>query len=695
MALAIDASSPAGVPGPFATQTTASFTPPNGSLLVVCWAGNSLQSTPANTPTITDNLGTHLTYTLSDWVKYGDAVPTATIAGQAAIWTATGTGVAMTISVQNMVSAASDSALKVLVFTDTGTPTLGAHGKANSISALTTAQNYTAAATGGWGVLQWVDWDAKGAPLAGTGCTGEYLDTLPGQISFGTVRRTTADDTVGVTNTLNITTGGSATSTNASWCYLEVLPNAGGGGTSVALAGSQSNPLHPGKGPGRFSGRRLQKPSNTLPLQASAVIPFVPVGNTRRNTQQILPVRRIRSLAVPGGQITPSYVARRNTRFTVPVRRGRAVTPMTAQVIVPPAYVPGVIRRDTQLTLYVRRGRAANPVPAQVVVPPAYVPGKQLRRTQLIALRRTTNRVGHIPGHALTPPAGANARRDTQLVTYQRRGRVMAPPLAEVVTPVSTRRPRSAWWAPRRGRAITPTPTQAAAPPPTYVLTASRQPGKAKILWQRRGHVTDVVIAQVAAPPPTYVLTPARPPGRRWAALRRGRASWVVPTQTAAPAPSWVPGMARRQVRLLMLRRPARTGHTPGHGTGPIAPMGGATRRDTQLVLYVRRRPVSQPIPAQQAAPVGKFLANLVKRARLWLLPRRKQAVTVVQGGLSAPPGSAQFRSADRGTSMALGDSGIRFTSASGGTGEVAFVDGSGAVEFKDGDTGTEMRSGS
>lgn len=224
MALAIDGSSPAIATNAGTAVTSASFTPPSGSLLLIGWSGNSAQAA-ASAPSITDNLGVHLTYTQTDWSQYGDN-PAA--AGQAAFWWAVvGTSAAMTVTVTNGVSApnGSGNAVKVWVITgaDTVTP-IGAHGKSGSTSAASIAQSYTAQATSGWGFIADCDWDVVGAQTAGTGCTVDGSAAVGTSIEYCFARRTTADDVNGNSNTLNVTLP--ATSTNLRWVYAEILPAA-------------------------------------------------------------------------------------------------------------------------------------------------------------------------------------------------------------------------------------------------------------------------------------------------------------------------------------------------------------------------------------------------------------------------------------------------------------------------------------
>lgn len=243
MALAIDASSPAVATQATvgtATVTTASFTPPAGSVLVIAWAGNNNGGATATTPGITDNLGSHLTYTLSDWVSHSD---NASLNAQAAIWTApVVTSAAMTVTVTNNGSVAVEAALKIWVLTGENAVPAGAHGKSLAVASTSAiAQSYTAQATSGWGFLAVCDWNATGSETAGTGCTVDATGSVgAGQISYAMGRRTTADDSNGSSNSLNTTLA--AASTNLGWAYVEIVPAAS---AAVADPGYQYPALPP------------------------------------------------------------------------------------------------------------------------------------------------------------------------------------------------------------------------------------------------------------------------------------------------------------------------------------------------------------------------------------------------------------------------------------------------------------------
>ncbi len=220
MALAIDGSTPAVFTSTSGTATSASFNPPAGSILLVFFSGNSNSGANPSAPTITDNLGAHLTYTRHVWRSRADGSPV--VNGHAAVWTASvTTGGSMTVSVTQAIS---ELACTVIVLTGQHSSTpVGAIGGAGSASASSISQSYTAQATGGWGFIGVCDWDALGSMSIGGSCTMIGTgDVGSGQISYGFGRRTSADDSNGASNSLNINPNG--TSTNLQWVWLEILP---------------------------------------------------------------------------------------------------------------------------------------------------------------------------------------------------------------------------------------------------------------------------------------------------------------------------------------------------------------------------------------------------------------------------------------------------------------------------------------
>jgi hypothetical protein len=231
VALAIDASSPALATAPTATTpetaTTASFTPPASSLLVVLISSDSNSATVNPSYTVTDNLGVHLTYTQRVFAASTD---TPAAGGGAAIYTApVVTSAAMTVSVTTTsAGGGADTAAQVQVLTGGGTtPTVGANGKANiTTSGTAVSCSYTGTGAGSWGFSAVSDWNATGTMTAGTGCTMiGTAGTFTGLISYGFPRRTSADGTVGGTITLAATLA--AVSTAKHIAALEILDPGG------------------------------------------------------------------------------------------------------------------------------------------------------------------------------------------------------------------------------------------------------------------------------------------------------------------------------------------------------------------------------------------------------------------------------------------------------------------------------------
>lgn len=245
--LLLDASSPAIVyVGPSSTVTTASFTPPANSLLVVCAALNSgAGNSGIAVPTITDNLGAHLTYSLIQHCRNPDAGGED---GQAAMWSAPDVaGGALTVSITNN-DAATGQAIKVWVFTDDsgGLPTIGANKEnGRGVAGTAVADTVTATVNNSRGVIAYNDWDATTAPTAGTGCTltggGAQQQTA---ITYAFALRTTADGVNAATIGMNLTT---ASTSNARWVIAEVKPAVGA--AAPPADGAPAIDWWPGDGP--------------------------------------------------------------------------------------------------------------------------------------------------------------------------------------------------------------------------------------------------------------------------------------------------------------------------------------------------------------------------------------------------------------------------------------------------------------
>lgn len=226
MALALDASTPAAVHSAVnvTTATTASFTPPAGSILVVFWAGDDDTGvSQPGAPSITDSLGSHLTYTQTDWSRAADTSNVGN--GQAAIWWApVATSAAMTVTVTNgntNPTSGNDAHLRVAVITGalTSAP-IGAHGKSGGTTQTGTA-TYSSTADNSWAWIAFADWNASAShPTLQSGCTEDSWTTLSGQ-STGWVARGTS--TTGASGT-SVTVGASAPTVEGRYAYVEILP---------------------------------------------------------------------------------------------------------------------------------------------------------------------------------------------------------------------------------------------------------------------------------------------------------------------------------------------------------------------------------------------------------------------------------------------------------------------------------------
>lgn len=229
MALAIDASTPAArfqtVSGT-AAATTVSFTPPAGSVIVLCCMGNDDTTVPT-APTITDSLGTHLTYTLVGFARKGTAGSTSD--GWAAIFTApVVTSAAMTItSTSSAISGFREQLVAPIVITGQGATPVGTHSVGSTVTLTTFTQSVLATVAGSLAIAAWLDWDAATTTItAGTGCTVQASGSASGLINAVVVRRTANDGVAGSSKTLAL----SAPSSNAqNWVYVEIVPPAAAG----------------------------------------------------------------------------------------------------------------------------------------------------------------------------------------------------------------------------------------------------------------------------------------------------------------------------------------------------------------------------------------------------------------------------------------------------------------------------------
>lgn len=479
MALTIDASTPAIVaitPGPGAT--TASFTPPAGSLITIAYSGDTVGGHTPAVPTITDNLGVHLTYTALDFKSRASG---ALADGQAASWRAVvGSSAAMTITVTNQDSASTEGALEVKVWTgqDAVTP-IGAHGSGGAVSAAAIAQSYTATANGSWGVIGVTDWDVKGVETAGTGCTRDGSANIGTAITYGFFRRTSADGVSGVSNTLNVTLPG--TSTNLSWVWFEVIP-----ATTTATYPPARLERR------RFGFPRVVRARSSTPVRAQVNPPFPFTQVTQPRRERGMPPRRVHAVTPVPPQFNPPFPYRAMTQ----ARRLRG--------------------------LLSRRPEIATVVPPQVVVTAApYVIANVRVRIRALLLRRRTPAVppavvGLVPQTFRRPVRPMLVRHVHTFLAPQPQATPPSPPI--VLAP-----PR------RRVRAYLVRRSHAAIPPVPQVAPTLFERMRTQLPRRPRPRAAQVVPAQIILIAPTYAPQAVHAKARQWALRRRrtGVDAWL------------------------------------------------------------------------------------------------------------------------------------------------------------------------
>lgn len=203
MALAIDGSTPAKATAPTLTAaTTASFTPPNGALLVALVNYNAHTLT-ADNRTVS---GGGLTWTLQGR-KSRDSGSTggAGTDGGVEIWTAISAGASMTVtSSAGTATTESQQMLKVLVFTGNEASPGGAVAAASNSSGLPSASVTTTRANS-WVIADSTDWTQSGAGTAGTNQTIIDENDVATQYTGHVWRQNSTTPASGTSVTCNLT----------------------------------------------------------------------------------------------------------------------------------------------------------------------------------------------------------------------------------------------------------------------------------------------------------------------------------------------------------------------------------------------------------------------------------------------------------------------------------------------------------
>ncbi len=221
-ALAIDASTPASVEvvsTGLTTLTTASFTPPAGSVLYIMVGIDSSGSDPNKITSITDNLGAHLSYTL---VKKkgielgGDSLSylyTAVIVNSQA----------MTVSVTEQDEPNSSmSYMKVLVVTGANTSSpVGVSGGGRGATGVVSG-TYISTVNNSWGWLIYSDWNDQAIPTPGANQTLYDSYFVNFNDTYAIIQQNSTTASAGTSVTMNTTAPVAGAQT--AYVYFEMKP---------------------------------------------------------------------------------------------------------------------------------------------------------------------------------------------------------------------------------------------------------------------------------------------------------------------------------------------------------------------------------------------------------------------------------------------------------------------------------------
>jgi hypothetical protein len=224
VALAIDASTPAKATGTGTAVTTASFTPPNGSLVVLEFGSNNTSAGADTSISSVTNTGTAITWTrrVRKNTNVGSTGGAGT-AGGSEIWTGVGNGGAITVTANGVGSGVGfEKMLKAMVFTGADTTTFNVTA-ASSTTLLPTVALASCLA-GSYVLAMSSDWAQKGLGTAGTAQTIVDESDVSGQITLHAWRTTAVLGGAG-SQTMNLT---AVTGQNWNLCVLEVRDSGGG-----------------------------------------------------------------------------------------------------------------------------------------------------------------------------------------------------------------------------------------------------------------------------------------------------------------------------------------------------------------------------------------------------------------------------------------------------------------------------------
>ena len=225
--ITIDPSTPAAVKGSTQTLTTASFTPPVGSVIYILIGANSNSGGPNAISSVSDNLSTHLTYTKE--LEYGTENAADSLAY---LYTApVTTSQPMKITVTQSNSGVNLILVKTLVVTGVNpSAPIAAHGGGRGVTG-TVSDSYTSTSAGSLGWLIYSDWVGTTLPTVSSNEAVNISYSVSGDDSYSFIQQKSPSANVGTVVTLNTTAPTSGA--QISHLYFEMNPAGGGGGGYV------------------------------------------------------------------------------------------------------------------------------------------------------------------------------------------------------------------------------------------------------------------------------------------------------------------------------------------------------------------------------------------------------------------------------------------------------------------------------
>ena len=232
--LSLDRSTPASVKKTGTTLTTATFTPPAGSVLAISAQTNGYGSNDAKSIAVSDNLTAHLAY------NQVQAKGNTTNDVYAKLyWAAVTSSQPMTVTAT--IGGSSDySMLSVLVFTGANTAApIGASGGGRGATGII-SDSYRSTADNSWGWLSYGDWAQRGVPAVPAAESVYDSYNVSGEDTYALIRQNNTTATAGTQVAMSTTSPTSGAQTTH--IYFEVVPAAPQGPSAPVISSFTASP---------------------------------------------------------------------------------------------------------------------------------------------------------------------------------------------------------------------------------------------------------------------------------------------------------------------------------------------------------------------------------------------------------------------------------------------------------------------